>query len=72
VVLSSERPRGRLFNLGANWTYRHEYRSVKDDLDAIDRITLAEVNAVLKKYPLSVSTTVAIGPLAELSLNGDG
>ena len=34
VVLSSERPRGRLFNVGSNWTYRHEYRSVKDDLDA--------------------------------------
>ncbi len=26
VVLSSERPRGRLFNLGSNWTYRREYR----------------------------------------------
>lgn len=72
VVLSSERPRGRLFNLGANWTYRHEYRSVKDDLDAIDRITLDEVNAVLARYPLSVSTTVAIGPLKELSLNASG
>lgn len=70
VVLSSERPRGRLFNLGSNWTYRHEYRSVKDDLDAIDRITLDEVNAVLKKYPLSISTTVAIGPLERLSVNG--
>jgi predicted Zn-dependent peptidase len=67
VVLSSERPRGRLFNLGSNWTYRHEYRSVNDDLDAIDRITLDEVNAVLKKYPLSVSTTIAIGPLEALS-----
>ncbi|HWB10619.1 MAG TPA: pitrilysin family protein [Pirellulales bacterium] len=67
VVLSSERPRGRLFNLGANWIYRHEYRSVKDDLEAIDRITLDEVNAVLSKYPLSKSTTVAIGPLKELN-----
>lgn len=72
VVLRSERPRGRLFALGANWVYRNEYRSVKDDLDAIDRITLDDVNAVLKKYPLSVSTTVAIGPLAELSINGLG
>jgi predicted Zn-dependent peptidase len=72
VVLSSERPRGRLFNLGSNWTYRHEYRSVKDDLDAIDRITLEEVNSVLKKYPLSLNTTVAIGPLKELPVNGDG
>lgn len=64
VVLRSERPRGRLFVLGGNWIYRDEYRSVKDDLDAIDRVTLAEVNAVLKKYPLSASTTVVIGPVA--------
>lgn len=72
VVLRNERPRGRLFILGANWVYRQEYRSVKDDLDAIDRITLDDVNAVLKKYPLSVSTTVAIGPLAELAAPAAG
>jgi predicted Zn-dependent peptidase len=72
VVLRNERPRGRLFILGANWVYRQEYRSVKDDLDAIDRISLDDVNAVLKKYPLSVSTTVAIGPLAELSAPASG
>jgi predicted Zn-dependent peptidase len=68
VVLSSERPRGRLFNLGANWTYRREYRSVKDDLDAVDAVTLEQLTAVLAKYPLTVSTTVAVGPLTEVPL----
>jgi predicted Zn-dependent peptidase len=66
VVLSSERPRGRLFNLGSNWTYRREYRSVKDNLDAVDAVTLEQLAAVLAKYPLTVSTTVAVGPLAEV------
>lgn len=66
VVLSSERPRGRLFNLGANWTHRREYRSVRDDLDAVEAITLDQIAAVLKKHPLTRSTTVAIGPVAEL------
>lgn len=64
VVLASERPRGRLFNLGANWLHRHEYRSVKDDLDAVDAVTLDALAAVLAKYPLSTSTTIAIGPVA--------
>ena len=68
VVLSSERPRGRLFNVGANWMYRHEYRSVKDDLDAVDAVTLDQIAAVLAKYPLTVSTTVAVGPLAEVGV----
>jgi predicted Zn-dependent peptidase len=63
VVLSSERPRGRLFNVGLNWMHRREYRPVKKDLDAIDAVTVAEIAAVLKKYPLSRSTTIAIGPL---------
>ncbi|MBI2823607.1 MAG: insulinase family protein [Planctomycetia bacterium] len=61
VVLSSERPRGRLFNLGANWTNRREYRSIKDDLDAVDAVTVAQIAAVLAKYPLSQATTVTIG-----------
>lgn len=68
VVLSSERPRGRLFNLGSNWTYRREYRSVKDDLDAVDAVTLDQLVAVLAKYPLTVCTTVAVGPLAEVGV----
>jgi predicted Zn-dependent peptidase len=66
VVLSSERPRGRLFTVGANWTQRREYRSVKDDLDAVEAVSLADIHRVLAKYPLSVSSTVAIGPLENL------
>jgi predicted Zn-dependent peptidase len=66
VVLSSERPRGRLFNVGANWTYRRQYRSVKDDLDAVERVTLEDIARTLSRYPLTVNTTMAIGPLSGL------
>jgi predicted Zn-dependent peptidase len=66
IVLGSERPRGRLFSVGANWTHRGAYRSVKDDLDSIDAVTLDDVAAVLAKYPLTRCTSVAVGPLAEL------
>jgi predicted Zn-dependent peptidase len=67
VVLASERPRGRLFNLGANWTHRREYRAVKDDLEAVESVTLEQLQQLLEKYPLTVSSTVAIGPLAEVA-----
>jgi len=67
IVLGSERPRGRLFAIGSNWTHRREYRSVKDDLDAIEAVTLSEVAAVLKRYPLTRCTSLAVGPLAELA-----
>ncbi|HYO24571.1 MAG TPA: pitrilysin family protein [Lacipirellulaceae bacterium] len=66
VVLGSERPRNRLFNVGGNWMQRGEYRSVADDLATIDAMTLADIHAVLKKHPLSRTSTVTIGPLAEL------
>jgi len=66
VVLGSERPRGRLFTVGGNWLQRREYRTVHDDLEAIEAITLDDVTAVLARFPLSTSTTVAIGPLKDL------
>jgi len=67
VVLSSERPRGRLFTVGANWTQRGEYRTVRDDLDAVASVTCDDIARVLRKYPLSVSTTVVVGPLEHVT-----
>jgi predicted Zn-dependent peptidase len=67
LVLGGERPRNRLFAVGGNWMQRKEYRHVRDDLAAIEAVTLDDVRAVLAKYPLSVGTTVAIGPLKELA-----
>jgi predicted Zn-dependent peptidase len=66
VVLSSEKPRGRLFNVGFNWIQRRQYRSVKDDLDRVEAVTREQVADVLAKFPLVRSTTIAIGPLTEV------
>ncbi|MBS0209961.1 MAG: insulinase family protein [Planctomycetes bacterium] len=63
VVLSSERPRGRLFNVGANWTYRQEYRSVADDLAVVDAVTIEQLAAVAKQYRLTQCATLCVGPL---------
>ena len=65
VVLGSERPRNRLFNVGGNWMQRSEYRSVADDLRAIQQVTLDDIHRVLADFPLTTSTTVTIGPLPE-------
>jgi predicted Zn-dependent peptidase len=63
VVLGSERPRNRLFNVGGNWLQRREYRSVADDLGALDAVTVEDLHAILRKYPLSACSTVTVGPL---------
>jgi predicted Zn-dependent peptidase len=66
LVLSSERPRIRLFAVGGQWLYRREYKTVDDELDAIAAVNLDEVHAVLKKYPLSRCSTLTIGPLEKV------
>ncbi len=67
IVLSSERPRGRLFAVGIDWVYRREHRPVEEDLDIVAALTAADLRAVLAKYPLTNPTTVTIGPLTELA-----
>ncbi|MBU4271125.1 MAG: insulinase family protein [Planctomycetes bacterium] len=67
IVLGSERPRGRLFAVGSDWVYRRRYRPVELDLEIISGITVAELSAVLAKYPLSRAAEVTIGPLSEVS-----
>jgi len=66
VVLSSERPRSRLFSVGGNWLQRREYRTVADDLAALERVTASDIQAVLKKYPLSACSTITVGPLESI------
>jgi predicted Zn-dependent peptidase len=66
IVLSGERPHGRMFAVGGHWIYRREYLSVGDDLDAVAAVTLDDVHAVLKKYPLTECTTLTIGPLEKV------
>lgn len=67
IVLSSERPRGRLFSVGTDWVYRREYRSVRDDLEEVAAITPQQIAEILSDFPLTQSTTVTIGPLAEVA-----
>jgi predicted Zn-dependent peptidase len=71
VVLSSERPQSRLFNIGGNWLQRREYRAVADDLKSLDDVTLDDLNAVLKKHPLSRYTTITVGPCQNVKRPGE-
>lgn len=68
VVLRGERPMGRLSSLGNNWVYRGEYRSVADDLQIVRSVTLDDINALRTQYPLTMNTTVGVGPRDALQL----
>ncbi len=68
VVLGSERPRSRMFSVGANWGHREAYRAVRDDLKSIDGVTTGDIARVLKRYPLAQSATLTVGPRNDLAL----
>ena len=44
---------GRLASLGHNWLYRHEYRSVADDLATLRAITTADIRRLGKPFSQS-------------------
>jgi len=70
VVLQGERSSSRLFAVGENWVQRHVYQTVREVVDAYQRVALAEVATVLREFPLTQASTVAVGPLRELQLPG--
>jgi predicted Zn-dependent peptidase len=66
IVLSSERPMGRLSSLGGNWIARREYRTVAEDLATVKSLTTEDLRELLERYPLGQTTTVGVGPLERL------
>lgn len=67
VVLAGERSSNRMFSVGNSWIQRGEYHTVKEIVEAYQAVTLADVVSVLEKYPLTASTTTAVGPLEQLT-----
>ena len=63
LVRSSERPSNRLFSVGNAWLQRRSYQTVAERLAAYHKVDLHAVHAVLHKYPLTINTTITVGPL---------
>jgi len=56
VVLAGERPSGRMQRLGRVWTYNAEYKTLEEELAAINAVTLDDVRAVYKAFPFRPRT----------------
>jgi predicted Zn-dependent peptidase len=66
IVRASERPMGRMQEIGMTWTYLRKYRTVDDDLKSFDKVNLKTIRQLLDRFPLDHQSTVALGPLAKL------
>ncbi|MCH2162468.1 MAG: insulinase family protein [Phycisphaerales bacterium] len=52
VMLASEKPMGRMSRLGVRWTYRLPYRTLDEELDRINDVTLGDILAYRDAFPL--------------------
>jgi len=66
LVLSAERPRGRLFAIGGDWLYRREYLPLQAELAAVEAISESDIQTLLTEYPLTTAAMITIGPLKNL------
>jgi predicted Zn-dependent peptidase len=62
VVLSGESPLGRMRALGGQWLYNGDYRSLEQDLAAIEGITVDSLKALMRDFPFDPMTLVTLGP----------
>ena len=62
VTLAGERPGGRMHRLGRTWTYLHRYRSLEEELAAINAVTLDDVRRVAHEFPFQPRTVGRLLP----------
>jgi len=62
LVIKNELPMERLVDLGSNWTYLQQYRTVEDDISAIKAVTVNDVNLLIKQLEPANFTQFSIGP----------
>lgn len=62
LVLKNELPMGRLGDLGSNWMYLGEYRSIEQDVEAVKAVTVEEVNRLVHEIALDRYTQYSLGP----------
>ena len=62
LVIKNELPMGRLVDLGFNWTYLGKYRKIEEDVNAIKAVTVAQINELLREYPLAEFAQYTLAP----------
>ncbi|HUW18528.1 MAG TPA: pitrilysin family protein [Sedimentisphaerales bacterium] len=62
LVLKNELPMGRLVDLGSNWVYLKQYRTVAEDISAIKAVTVDDVHSLIEELNPGDFTQFSIGP----------
>jgi predicted Zn-dependent peptidase len=62
LVIKNELPMGRLLDLGFNWTYLEQYRTIEDDINSIKAVTVDDIHLLIEQFDLGGFTQLSIGP----------
>jgi predicted Zn-dependent peptidase len=62
LVIKNELPMGRLIDLGANWIYLQQYRTIEDDINAIKAVTADDIHSLIKQFNPGDFTQLSMGP----------
>ncbi len=62
LVLKNELPMGRLVDLGFNWMYLGEYRSIEEDVESVKAVEVEHVNHLIREIDLGRYTQYSLGP----------
>jgi predicted Zn-dependent peptidase len=62
LVIKNELPMGRLIDLGFNWIYLQQYRTIEDDINAIKAVTADDVQSLIKQFNPGDFTQLSMGP----------
>ena len=62
LVIRNELPMGRLVEMGANWIYLQQYRTIEDDINSIKAVTTNEIYSLIERLKPGDFTQFSIGP----------
>jgi predicted Zn-dependent peptidase len=65
LVIKNELPMGRLVDLGFNWIYIGQYRTIEQDVSAIKAVTVDEVHSLLEQFSPRNFTQLRLGPAGD-------
>jgi len=66
ATLRGELPVGRLVPVGFDWMYRREYLPLAGQIERLFAVTVEEVHELSRRYDLSNTTVLALGPVESL------
>ena len=62
VTIKNEIPMGRLTELGFNWTYLNQYRSIAEEIEKINSVTRDDIESLIAELAPGNFARLSIGP----------